>query len=265
MQEFYPVWLALLGTGFTFFMTALGAAVVFFVRDSLSDDIQSSFLGFAAGIMIAASVWSLLMPAMDYAEQQGQNTLLVTAAGFLLGGLFLFALDKTLPHLHAEGNEREGIRTGWSRTTLLVLAVTLHNVPEGLAVGLTFGLAGLENQGVTLGAAMVLALGMGLQNFPEGAAISLPLRREGCSKGKSFTYGALSGVVEPIAGVIGALLAESILTMMPILLSFAAGAMIYVVVEDLIPQAHLGRHSHAGTIGVMLGFVIMMMLDIGLA
>lgn len=265
MQEFYPVWLALAGTGFTFFMTALGAAVVFFVKDSLSDNIQSSFLGFAAGVMIAASVWSLLIPAMDFAQRQGQNTLLVTSAGFLLGGIFLFALDKTLPHLHPEGNEQEGLPSHLNRTTLLVLAVTLHNIPEGLAVGLSFGLAGMENQNVSMAAAMVLALGMGLQNFPEGAAISLPLRREGCSKGKSFTYGALSGIVEPIAGVIGALLAESVAMLMPVLLSFAAGAMIYVVVEDLIPQAHLGHHTHAGTIGVMLGFVLMMMLDIGLA
>lgn len=265
IQDWYPVWLALLGTGFTFFMTALGAAVVFFVKDSLSNSIQSSFLGFAAGVMIAASVWSLLMPAMDFAEQQGQNMLLVTAGGFLLGGVFLFALDKTLPHLHAEGNEREGVETNWNRTTLLVLAVTLHNIPEGLAVGLTFGLAGMNNESVSMAAAMVLALGMGLQNFPEGAAISLPLRREGCSRKKSFAYGALSGIVEPIAGVAGALMAERILSLMPTLLSFAAGAMVYVVVEDLIPQAHLGEHSHSGTVGVMLGFVLMMILDIGLA
>ena len=265
MGDFYPVGLALMGTGFTFFMTALGAAVVFFVKDVISSKIESAFLGFAAGVMVAASVWSLLMPAMDFARQQGQSELLTAAGGFLLGGVFLFLLDKTLPHLHAQGDEREGLKTDWNRTTLLVLAVTLHNIPEGLAVGLSFGLAGMESQNVSLAAAMVLALGMGLQNFPEGAAISLPLKKEGCSKTKSFVYGALSGIVEPIAGVIGALMAEHIMTAMPLLLSFAAGAMIYVVVEDLIPQAHLGEHSHGGTVGVMLGFVLMMVLDIGLA
>ncbi len=260
-----PVASALLGTGFTCAMTALGASTVFLFRRGIPLRIQRVFLGFAAGVMIAASVWSLLIPAMDMAAEQSGAAWLPAAGGFVLGWLFLLALDHFMPHLHVEGNQPEGLHANsLRRTTLLVLAVTLHNIPEGLAVGLAFGLAGQGGIGYSLPAAMALALGMGLQNFPEGAAISLPLKREGLSTGRSFLYGALSGVVEPAAGLVGVLLAVSISSIMPWMLSFAAGAMIYVVVEELIPEAHLGEHSHSGTAGVMLGFLIMMILDVAL-
>ncbi|QWT54668.1 ZIP family metal transporter [Christensenella sp. MSJ-20] len=262
MDGISPLALALLGTGFTFFMTAAGAAMVFFFRKEVSADQQRLFLGFAAGIMVAASVWSLLIPAIDMAEEQGMIGWLPAAGGFLLGGLFLLVLDRLLPHLHADCDIPEGLPSSMKRTTMLVLAVTLHNIPEGMAVGLTFGLAG---EGVaSLSAALVLALGMGIQNFPEGAAISLPLKREGLSNGKSFVYGALSGVVEPLAGVVGVLMAGTMRSAMPWMLAFAAGAMIYVVVEELIPEAHLGEHSHVGTLGVMAGFLVMMILDVAL-
>ncbi|MBE5780734.1 MAG: ZIP family metal transporter [Clostridiales bacterium] len=255
--------LALLGTGFTCLMTAAGAAMVFFFKKEISQNQQRIFLGFAAGIMIAASVWSLLIPAIEMAEEQQMIGYIPAAGGFLLGGLFLLVLDRLLPHLHVDCDTPEGLPCSFKRTTMLVLAVTLHNIPEGLAVGLTLGLAG--EGAASLGAGLVLALGMGLQNFPEGAAISLPLKREGLSNGRSFLFGALSGVVEPIAGVIGVLLSGVLGTAMPWLLSFAAGAMIYVVVEELIPEAHLGEHSHAGTLSVMGGFMVMMILDIALA
>ena len=253
---------ALQGTGFTFLMTTLGASLVFFFRKEISAGIQRVFLGFAAGVMIAASVWSLLIPAIEQAEDLGQIGWIPAAGGFILGGLFLFLLDKLLPHLHPGSKDPEGMHSSLKRTTMLIFAVTLHNIPEGMAVGLTFGLAG---EGVaSLSAALVLALGMGIQNFPEGAAISLPLKREGLSNGKSFVYGALSGVVEPLAGVVGVLMAGTMRSAMPWMLAFAAGAMIYVVVEELIPEAHLGEHSHVGTLGVMAGFLVMMILDVAL-
>ena len=258
-----PVLLALLGTGFTFFATALGAAMVFFFRHEIRLNTQRIFLGFAAGVMIAASIWSLLMPAIEMAEEMQMIGWIPAAAGFVLGGLFLLILDRLLPHLHFGSNQPEGITTSFHRTTLLVFAVTLHNIPEGMAVGLAFGLAAKEGS-VALASAIALAIGMGLQNFPEGAAVSLPLRKEGLSTSRSFCYGALSGIVEPISGVIGVLLATYITGIMPWILAFAAGAMIYVVVEELIPSAHLGEHSHAGTIGVMLGFLVMMILDVAL-
>ena len=253
------------GTGFTFLMTSLGAAVVFFFRRQVTASAQRIFLGFAAGVMIAASIWSLLIPAVEMAEDQGQIGWIPAAGGFVLGGLFLLVLDRLLPHLHPGESEPEGVRSSFKRTTMLVFAVTLHNIPEGLAVGLACGLAaqGVDSA-VTVTSAAVLALGMGLQNFPEGAAISLPLKKEGLSSVKSFVYGALSGIVEPIAGIIGVLLVGSVTGIMPWLLAFAAGAMIYVVVEELIPEAHLGEHSHTGTAGVMLGFLIMMILDVAL-
>ena len=258
-----PVLLALLGTTFTFLATALGAATVFFFKKEIPHSLQRAFLGFAAGVMIAASVWSLLIPAMEMAEANGQPGWLPTAGGFILGGAFLMLLDRLLPHLHIDSNEPEGIKSSWSRTTMLVLAVTLHNIPEGLAVGLAFGLAA-ESSAMPLSGALALSLGMALQNFPEGAAISLPLKKEGLNNGKSFLLGALSGVVEPIAGVTGVLIAGSLTGVMPWVLAFAAGAMIYVVVEELIPEAHLGEHSHTGTISVMLGFLVMMILDVAL-
>lgn len=265
MDELSPVLLAAIGTGITFFATALGAAVVFLFRDRVNPHFQRIFLGFAAGVMIAASVWSLIIPAIEMAEEQGITGWLPATGGFVLGALFLFLLDNLLPHLHPGSASPEGMPSHLRRTTMLVFAVTLHNIPEGMAVGLSFGLAGGEGSIVTLASAMALAIGIGLQNFPEGAAISLPLKQEGISRSKAFVYGALSGIVEPIFGVLAVLVAGTITYLMPWLLSFAAGAMIYVVVEELIPEAQLGEHSHLGTLGVLSGFVIMMVLDIALA
>ena len=236
--------------------------MVYLFRGEINMKIQRVFLGFAAGVMTAASVWSLLIPAIDMAEEQGKIGWLPAAGGFILGCVFLLALDNLLPHLHAGSS---ALPSSLRRTTMLVFAVTLHNIPEGLAVGLAFGMAAQgDGSPVTLAAAIALAVGIGLQNFPEGAAISLPLKKEGLSNTRSFAYGALSGVVEPIAGVAGVLLATVVAPIMPWFLSFAAGAMIYVVVEELIPEAHLGEHSHSGTIGVLSGFLIMMVLDVAL-
>ena len=258
-----PVSLAFLGTMFTFLATALGAATVFLFKKDIPHGMQRAFLGFAAGVMIAASVWSLLIPAMEMAENAGSPAWIPTAGGFVLGAAFLLVLDRLLPHLHPGSSEPEGMKSSLARTTMLVLAVTLHNVPEGLAVGLAFGLAG-ESSAMSLSGALALSLGMALQNFPEGAAISLPLKKEGLSNTRSFVYGALSGIVEPIAGVLGVLAAGAVTGIMPWLLAFAAGAMIYVVVEELIPEANLGEHSHTGTLSVMLGFLVMMELDVAL-
>ena len=258
-----PVFLAFLGTMFTFLATALGAATVFFFKKDIPQNMQRAFLGFAAGVMIAASVWSLLIPAMEMAEESGTPAWLPAAGGFVLGAVFLLALDRLLPHLHPGSDEPEGLKSSFARTTMLVLAVTLHNIPEGLAVGLAFGLAG-ESSAMSLSGALALSVGMALQNFPEGSAISLPLKKEGLSNTRSFVYGALSGIVEPIAGVLGVLAAGAVTGIMPWLLAFAAGAMIYVVVEELIPEANLGEHSHTGTLSVMLGFLVMMVLDVAL-
>ena len=252
------------GTGFTFLMTTLGAAMVFFFRKAVSANIQRIFLGFAAGVMIAASVWSLLIPAMEEAQAAGVAGWLPAGGGFVLGVAFLMLLDSLLPHLHPGAKQAEGLDSNWHRSTMLMLAVTLHNIPEGMAVGLAFALAAQHNDSSAYAAAMALAIGMGIQNFPEGAAISLPLRQEGMSRGKSFVYGMLSGIVEPIFGVLVVLAAGGIQPLMPWLLSFAAGAMMYVVVEELIPEAHLGEHSNVGTLGVMGGFLLMMVLDVAL-
>lgn len=253
------------GTGFTFFMTALGASIVFFFRKKTTALAQRIFLGFAAGVMIAASVWSLLIPAIEEAEAAGQIGWLPAAGGFALGVGFLMLLDGILPHLHPDARKPEGVKTDLKRTTLLVFAVTLHNIPEGMAVGLSFALAAQHGGDPALyTAALALAIGIGIQNFPEGAAISLPLRQEGMSRGKAFACGALSGLVEPVFGLLTVLIAGAIQPFMPWLLSFAAGAMIYVVVEELIPEAHLGEHSNVGTLGVMGGFLVMMILDVAL-
>ncbi len=242
------------GTGFTFLMTALGAAVVFFFRGEINPKIQRIFLGFAAGVMIAASVWSLLIPAIEEAEQKGQIGWIPAAGGFILGILFLMGLDSLLPHLHPGSAEPEGVTTSWKRTTLLVFAVTLHNIPEGMAVGLSFALAAQNgNDPAAITAAAALALGIGIQNFPEGAAVALPLRQEGMSSTKAFLMGSLSGLVELVFGVLVVLTAGFIQPLMPWMLAFAAGAMMYVVVEELIPEAHLGEHSNVGTMGVMAG------------
>lgn len=253
------------GTGFTFLMTTMGAAVVFLFRKDIKAGAQKIFMGFAAGVMIAAAVWSLLIPAIEEAEQMGKIGWIPAAGGFVLGVLFLMSLDFVLPHLHPQAEEAEGPATHLKRTTLLVLAVTLHNIPEGMAVGLSFALAAQHgNDPALFTGALALALGIGIQNFPEGAAISLPLRQNGLSRGKAFLFGSLSGIVEPIFGVLVVLVAGSIQPLMPWLLSFAAGSMIYVVVEELIPEAHLGEHSNTGTLGVMAGFLIMMILDVAL-
>lgn len=253
------------GTGFTFLMTSLGAAMVFLFRKNLSGKVQKVFLGFAAGVMIAASVWSLLIPAIEEAEARGQIGWLPAAGGFILGIAFLYGLDKLIPHLHQGTNETEGPVSSLKRTSLLVMAVTLHNIPEGMAVGLSFAFAAQQGGGMAAyTAAFALALGIGIQNFPEGAAISLPLRKEGLGCGRAFLYGSLSGIVEPIFGILTVLLASVIMPFMPWFLSFAAGAMMYVVVEELIPEAHLGEHSNLGTLSVMGGFILMMILDVAL-
>ena len=253
------------GTGFTFFMTALGSAMVFFFRKRVTAGTQRIFLGFAAGVMVAASVWSLLIPAIEEAQNWGMPGWLPAAGGFLLGVGFLMALDCVMPHLHLGAKEPEGHSSTWRRTTLLIFAVTLHNIPEGMAVGFSFALAAQHGNDPALYAgAMALAIGMGIQNFPEGAAISLPLRQEGLPAWKSFVYGGLSGIVEPVFGILAVLVAGSIQPLLPWLLAFAAGAMLYVVVEELIPEAHLGEHSNVGTLGVMAGFLVMMVLDVAL-
>jgi ZIP family zinc transporter len=263
--ELDPVLQAFLATCFTWFLTAVGAAAVFFFK-RIEQRVLDGMLGFAAGVMIAASFWSLLAPAIALAEEQGKPGWLPASVGFLLGGLFVAGIDRILPHLHigAPIEEAEGIKTSWHRSVLLVLAITLHNFPEGLAVGVAFGALGADVPGATLGAAVALALGIGLQNLPEGTAVSVPLRREGLSRIRAFTYGQASGMVEPMAGILGAVAVFAISALLPYALAFAAGAMIYVVAEELIPESHLGQHSHVATGGTMFGFAIMMFLDVAL-
>jgi ZIP family zinc transporter len=269
LQWFYnsnPIWQAFYATLFTWFLTALGAGVVFFFR-TINRKVLDAMLGFAAGVMIAASFWSLLAPAIEMAESFGNVPSWVPATvGFLAGGIFLWIIDKILPHLHLgfPNEEAEGIKTSWQRSVLLVLAITLHNIPEGLAVGVAFGALAADLPSATLAGAVALALGIGIQNFPEGAAVSVPLRREGFSRLKSFWYGQLSGVVEPIAGVIGAVAVIYMRPILPYALSFAAGAMIYVVVEELIPESQLEKNTDAATMGAMFGFAVMMTLDVAL-
>lgn len=263
--EINPVLLALYGTIFTWFMTAFGAAMVFFFK-RINKKILNAMLGFAAGVMIAASFWSLLNPAIQMTEESGGIAWIPAVFGFLGGGVFLYLLDRILPHLHLglAREKAEGIKTTWHRSVLLVLAITLHNIPEGLAVGVAFGaLAGNPSIGVLTGS-IVLALGIGIQNFPEGAAVSIPLRREGFSRLKAFNYGQLSGIVEPIAAVFGAYLVLVVKPILPYALSFAAGAMIFVVVEELIPEAQNGSETDMSTIGAMIGFAVMMLLDVAL-
>lgn len=258
---------ALVGTSFTYGMTALGAALVFFFKE-IKQDLLSLMLGFASGVMIAASFWSLLDPAIARAEENGDIAWLVVSIGFGLGGVFLYIADKTIPHMHFGPNkEEEGLPSHLKRTILLVFSITLHNIPEGLAVGVAFGAAvSADNPAAAVLSAVSVALGIGIQNFPEGAAVSIPLRQEGLSRWKSFLYGQASGIVEPIAAVVGALLVSRMERMLPYALAFAAGAMIYVVVEELIPEAQQTATSrrHFGVFGVMAGFVIMMILDVAL-
>lgn len=265
LQNSSPVLLALLATCCTWGLTALGAAVVFTARD-MSKRALDTMLGFAAGVMIAASYWSLLAPALEMSEGKSMPAWLPVAAGFLAGGLFLRGIDLVLPHLHmgAPEEETEGIHTTFKRITLLVLAITLHNFPEGLAVGVAFGAIAAGLPSATLSGAVALAVGIGIQNFPEGMAVSMPLRREGMSPWRSFWYGQLSALVEPVAGVLGAaavLVAQPIL---PYALAFAAGAMIFVVVEELIPEAQRSGDTNWPTMGAMLGFAAMMVLDVAL-
>lgn len=254
----------IIGLLIPFLGTALGAAMVFFMKNSMNKKIEKTLLGFASGVMIAASVWSLLIPSIDMATEQGKVAWLPAAVGFLLGILFLLVLDSVIPHLHLNSDKPEGIKAKLKKTTMMVFAVTLHNIPEGMAVGVAFAGAMIGNTGITIAGALALAVGIAIQNFPEGAIISMPLKSEGMSKGKAFMLGVLSGVVEPIGALITILLTNLVVPVLPYLLSFAAGAMIYVVVEELIPEAQDGEHSNLATVGVAIGFVIMMILDVAL-
>jgi ZIP family zinc transporter len=260
-----PVLQAFIATLFTWFLTALGAGLVFFFK-TINRKVLDGMLGFAAGVMIAASYWSLLAPAIEMAEDSGLPAWVPATVGFLMGGLFLWVADKISPHLHLgfPMDEAEGIHTSWRRSILLVLAITLHNIPEGLAVGVAFGALASDVSSATLAGAVALALGIGIQNFPEGAAVSVPLRREGVSRLKSFWYGQLSGIVEPVAGVLGAAAVIWIKPILPYALAFAAGAMIYVVVEELIPESQLEKNTDLATMGAMGGFAVMMTLDVAL-
>lgn len=247
-----------------FIGTTLGSGMVFLLKNNIKQSVEKLLLGFASGVMIAASVWSLLIPAIEMAEQQGNPGWLAPSIGFILGMLFLLILDSIIPHMHLDKEKPEGIKSKLKKSTMLVLAVTLHNIPEGMAVGVTFAGALLGNTGITIAGATALAIGIAIQNFPEGAIISMPLKSEGVSKGKAFAYGALSGIVEPIAAIITICLTNLVVPILPYLLAFAAGAMIYVVVEELIPESQMGEHSNIGTVGVAIGFVIMMILDVAL-
>ena len=247
-----------------FLGTTLGAATVFLMKNKMNPKVEKLLLGFASGVMIAASVWSLLIPSINMATEQDKLAWMPAAIGFIFGIVFLLILDSLIPHLHLNNNKQEGIKAKLKKTTMMVFAVTLHNIPEGMAVGVTFAGAIIGNTGITIAGAFALALGIAIQNFPEGAIISMPLKSEGMSKPKAFLYGTLSGIVEPIGAVITILLTNAVVPILPYLLSFAAGAMIYVVVEELIPELQSGEHSNIGTIGVAIGFVIMMILDVAL-
>lgn len=261
----HPVTQALLATLFTWFLTALGAAVVFFFKE-VSRKWLDTMLGFTGGVMLAASFWSLLNPAIEMSQNLAVPEWFPAAIGFLGGALFVYFLDKYLPHQHinARLSQKEGIETNWSRTILLVMAITLHNIPEGLAVGVAFGAVAYNLPHADLGAAIALAIGIGLQNFPEGIAVSVPIRRQGVSRLKSFFWGQLSAIVEPIAGVIGALAVMYAQPVLPYALAFAAGAMIYVVVEEVIPDTQQDKYTDFATMGLIFGFIVMMILDVAL-
>ena len=259
-----PLMLALLGTSFTFLMTALGAATVFFFARKVCERAQGALLGFAAGVMVAASVWSLLIPAIEQSEGMGKLSFLPAFIGFWVGVLFLLLLDRLIPHLHVGSEQAEGPKSKLGRTTMMMLAVTLHNIPEGMAVGVVYAGFLSGNTQITAASALALSLGIAIQNFPEGAIISMPLRAEGERKGRAFLGGVLSGVVEPIGAVLTLLAAQLVIPALPYLLSFAAGAMLYVVVEELIPEMSQGRHSNLGTVFFAVGFSVMMVLDVAL-
>ena len=254
----------LIGLLIPFMGTVLGSGMVFLMKNKIGAKTEKILLGFASGVMIAATVWSLIIPSINMAEEQGKIAWVPAAIGFLLGIVFLLVLDSVVPHLHLETDKPEGVKSHLKKTTMMLLAVTLHNIPEGMAVGVTFAGALIGNTGITVAGAIALACGIAIQNFPEGAIVSMPLKSEGLSKSRAFLYGTLSGIVEPIAAIITILLANTIIPILPYLLSFAAGAMIYVVVEELIPESQAGEHSNIGTIGVAIGFVIMMILDVAL-
>lgn len=258
-EVMFAIWIPFLGT-------ALGAACVLFMRGQLNDKVQKTLSGFAGGIMVAASVWSLLIPAIDMSEKSGMGKLsfLPASIGFLLGIFFLLLLDKLIPHLHVNEEKAEGLKASLPKSTMLLLAVTLHNIPEGMAVGITFaGMLSGESP-ITFMGAMALTIGIAVQNFPEGAIVSMPVCSAGTGKGKAFLYGALSGIVEPLGALVTIWLSGYLMGIMPYMLAFAAGAMIYVVVEELIPESAEGEHSNIGTIGFAFGFVIMMILDVAL-
>lgn len=257
MEVFFGILIPFLGT-------TLGAAMVFFMKNGLNDKIEKILLGFASGVMVAASVWSLLIPSIEMAERQGDIAWIPATVGFALGILFLLILDNVIPHLHLDSEKPEGKKSKLKKTSMMVLAVTLHNIPEGMAVGVCFAGAISQNSGITLAGALALAIGIAIQNLPEGAIISMPLKSEGMSKSKAFLYGTLSGIVEPVGAVMTLFLTGAIQAVLPYLLSFAAGAMIYVVVEELIPESQNGEHSNIGTVGFAIGFLIMMILDVAL-
>ncbi len=263
--ELHPVVQALLATTFTWLVTASGAALVFLFKD-MPRKALDGMLGFTGGVMIAASYWSLLAPSIEMSEAQGMLPWFPPAVGFAAGALFLFGLDKWVPHLHLNfgQDETEGVKTQWKRTTLLVLAITVHNIPEGLAVGVAFGAAAAGLDGAELGGAMALAIGIGLQNFPEGIAVSMPLRRTGVSRRKAFFFGQLSAIVEPVAGVIGAAAVLVFQPILPYALAFAAGAMIYVVIEEVVPETQRDKHTDTAALGFIGGFLVMMILDVAL-
>lgn len=257
MSEMIVLLVPLLGT-------TLGAAMVFLMCKEMNARLEKALLGFAAGVMIAASVWSLLIPSIDMAAEQGVISWVPALVGFLLGIVFLLLIDTLTPHLHLASDQPEGVKSGFSKTTMMLLAVTIHNIPEGMAVGVAFAGATMGNTGITMAGALALAVGIAIQNFPEGAIISMPLRGEGMSRTKAFVCGVLSGIVEPIGALITILLTSRIRPALPYFLSFAAGAMIYVVVEELIPESQNGEHTNIGTIGVAIGFALMMVLDVAL-
>ncbi len=264
LESIHPVQAALFATLFTWFLTALGAATVFLFKE-LSRRWLDGMLGFTGGVMIAASYWSLLAPAIEMSPGDGFIKVIPAAVGFFLGALFLFGLDKVLPHLHINFKEPEGVKTSFKRTTLLVLAITLHNIPEGLAVGVLFGGVAAGIPEASIAGATTLAIGIGLQNFPEGIAVSMPLRRMGMSRRKSFFYGQSSALVEPIFGVLGALAVTFFAPMLPYALAFAAGAMIFVVIEEVIPETQLEKNTDIATLGFIGGFIVMMTLDVALS
>jgi ZIP family zinc transporter len=262
-ESINPITAALYATIFTWFVTALGASFVFFFK-SYNKNIMDTMLGFTGGVMVAASVWSLLIPAINMSEGSGFTQVYPAVIGFLLGAAFLYSIDKVLPHLHVNFQKVEGVKTPWQKTTLMILAITLHNIPEGLAVGVLFGGVAAGIPEASIAGAVALAIGIGLQNFPEGIAVSMPLRRMGLSRRKSFFYGQASAIVEPIAGVLGALAVTFFAPILPYALSFAAGAMIFVVIEEVIPESQQNKSSDLATLGFIVGFILMMTLDVAL-